>query len=182
VIGPLCWPSQLAANTAGGSERKRQCLRPENSCFRLRLLSASRLRSPQVLLSPTHLEALTSNVTAANRRLLDAYRMNGSCEAGSPAAAPWPRPPWLVNTRMVRGHWPDRTASMTSLFGVKERTIPSCEMTCEEIDLRQGDDIDLLVEVSDQALEVACGGLMQGSQTLAFGSYCFTCRPYLHRG
>jgi hypothetical protein len=55
-------------------------------------------------------------------------------------------------------------------------------MTCEEIDLRQGDDIDLLVEVSDQALEVACGGLMQGSQTLVFGSYCFTCRPYLHRG
>ena len=51
-------------------------------------------------------EALTSNVTVATHRLSDAYRMNGSCEAGSPAA-PWPRPPWLVDTRMVRGYWPD---------------------------------------------------------------------------
>jgi hypothetical protein len=30
--------------------------------------------------------------------------------------------------------------------------------------------MDLLVEVSDQALEAACDGLMQGSPTLAFGS------------
>jgi hypothetical protein len=53
-------------------------------------------------------------------------------------------------------------------------------MTRDEIDLRQSDEIDLLVEVSDQALEAAYGGLMQGSQTLASGSYCFTCRPHLH--
>jgi hypothetical protein len=42
--------------------------------------------------------------------------------------------------------------------------------------------MDLMVEVSDEALEATCGGLMQGSPTLAFGSYCFTCRPHLHRG
>ena len=50
-------------------------------------------------------------------------------------------------------------------------------MMRDEIDLQQSDNMDLAVEVSDQALEAACGGLMQGSQTLAFGSYCFTCRP-----
>ena len=55
-------------------------------------------------------------------------------------------------------------------------------MTRDEIDRRQSDDMVLLVEVSDQALEAACGGLMQGSQTLAFGSYWFTCRPHLHQG
>ena len=55
-------------------------------------------------------------------------------------------------------------------------------MTRDEIDLQQSDDMDLLVEVSDQALEAACDGLMQGSPTLAFGSYCFTCRSHLHRG
>jgi hypothetical protein len=55
-------------------------------------------------------------------------------------------------------------------------------MTRDEIDLQQSDDMDLLVEVSDQALEAACGGLMQGSPTLAFGSYCFTCRPHVHLG
>jgi hypothetical protein len=54
------------------------------------------------------------------------------------------------------------------------------EMTRHEIDLQQSDDADLLVEVSDESLEVACG-LMQGSPTLAFGSYCFTCRPHLQR-
>ena len=30
-----------------------------------------------------------------------------------------------------------------------------------KIDLQQSDDKDLLVEISDQALEAACGGLMQ---------------------
>ena len=50
-------------------------------------------------------------------------------------------------------------------------------MTCDETDLQQGDDMDLLVQVSDEALEeVACGGLMQGFPTLAYGSYCFACR------
>jgi hypothetical protein len=56
------------------------------------------------------------------------------------------------------------------------------KMTRDEIDLQQSDDMDLLVEVSDQALEAACGGLMQGLPTLAFGSYCFTCRPHVHQG
>jgi hypothetical protein len=55
-------------------------------------------------------------------------------------------------------------------------------MTRYEIDLQQNDDMDLLVEVSDQALEAACDGLMQGSATLAFGSYCFTWLPHVHRG
>jgi hypothetical protein len=55
-------------------------------------------------------------------------------------------------------------------------------MTRDEIDVQQSDVMDLPVEVSDEALEAACGGLMQGSATLAFGSYCFTCRPHLHRG
>jgi hypothetical protein len=55
-------------------------------------------------------------------------------------------------------------------------------MTHDEIDLQQSDDMDLLFEISDQALEAACGGLMQGPSTLAFGSYCFTCRPQLHQG
>jgi hypothetical protein len=55
-------------------------------------------------------------------------------------------------------------------------------MTRDKTDLQQSDDMDLLVEVFDEASEVACGGLMQGSPTLAFGSYCFTCRPHLHRG
>jgi hypothetical protein len=57
-----------------------------------------------------------------------------------------------------------------------------CEMTHDEIDLQQSEDMDLMVEVSDEALEATCGKLMQGSPTLAFGSYCFTCRPYSHRG
>jgi hypothetical protein len=55
-------------------------------------------------------------------------------------------------------------------------------MTRDEIDLQQSDDMDLLVEVPDQALEAPCGGLMQGSPTLALGSYCFTCRPHVHQG
>jgi hypothetical protein len=38
-------------------------------------------------------------------------------------------------------------------------------MTRDEIDLQQGDDMDLLVEVSDEALEATCGVLMQGSPT-----------------
>jgi hypothetical protein len=54
-------------------------------------------------------------------------------------------------------------------------------MTRDEIDLQQSDEMALLVEVSDQALEASCGALMQGSPTLAFGSYCFTCRPHLNR-
>jgi hypothetical protein len=51
-------------------------------------------------------------------------------------------------------------------------------MTCNEIDPQQNDDMDLLMELSDEALEVACGELMYGSPTLAYGSYCFTCRPH----
>ena len=86
--------------------RKQQCSRSENSCFPPRFFSAPLLRSRRAPPSRTHLEALTSNVTAAHRRPSDAYRMDGSCEAGSPATQ-WPRPPWLVDTRMVRGHWPD---------------------------------------------------------------------------
>jgi hypothetical protein len=53
-------------------------------------------------------------------------------------------------------------------------------MTRDEIDLQQNDEMILLVEVADEALEAASGGLMQGPSTLAFGSYCFTCRPHLH--
>ena len=36
-------------------------------------------------------------------------------------------------------------------------------MTRDETDLQQSDVMDLPVEVSDEALEAACGGLMQGS-------------------
>ena len=36
-------------------------------------------------------------------------------------------------------------------------------MTRDGMHLQLGDDMDLLVEVSDQALEAAYGGLMQGS-------------------
>jgi hypothetical protein len=36
-------------------------------------------------------------------------------------------------------------------------------MTRDAMDLQPTDDMDLLVEVSDQALKAACGGLMQGS-------------------
>jgi len=52
-----------------------------------------------------------------------------------------------------------------------------CEMTRNEIDLQQSEHMDFVVEVSDQALEAACDVLIQGS-TLAFGSYCFACRPH----
>ena len=55
-------------------------------------------------------------------------------------------------------------------------------MTRDETDLQESDVMDLPVEVSDEALEAACGGLIQGSPTLAFESYCFTGRPHLHRG
>jgi hypothetical protein len=41
-------------------------------------------------------------------------------------------------------------------------------MTRNKTDLQQSDDMDLLVEVSDDALEAAYGGLMQGFPTLAF--------------
>ena len=51
-------------------------------------------------------------------------------------------------------------------------------MTCDEIDPQQNDDMDLLMELSDEASEVACGELMHGSPTLAYGSHCFTCRPH----
>jgi hypothetical protein len=57
-----------------------------------------------------------------------------------------------------------------------------CEMARDEIDRQYRDDIDLLVEESDEALEGACGGLMRGFSTLAYGSYCFTCRLHLHSG
>ena len=53
-------------------------------------------------------------------------------------------------------------------------------MSCDEANLQQDDDMDLLVQVSDEALEAACGGLMQGFPTVAYASYCFTCRPHLH--
>jgi hypothetical protein len=36
-------------------------------------------------------------------------------------------------------------------------------MTRDGMDLQLSDDMDLLVEVSDQALAAACGGLMRGS-------------------
>ena len=36
-------------------------------------------------------------------------------------------------------------------------------MTRDAMDLQPTDDMDLLVEVSDQALAAACGGLMRGS-------------------
>jgi hypothetical protein len=51
-------------------------------------------------------------------------------------------------------------------------------MTCDEIDPQQNDDMDLVMELSDEALQVAYGELMDGSPTLAYGSYCFTCRPH----
>jgi hypothetical protein len=55
-------------------------------------------------------------------------------------------------------------------------------MTRGEIDLQQSDDMDVLV-VSDEALEeAACGGLVRGSPTLAYGSYCFACRPHFVSG
>jgi hypothetical protein len=43
------------------------------------------------------------------------------------------------------------------------------EMTRDEIDPQYSDDIDLLVEESDEALEGTCGGLMRGFSTLAYG-------------
>jgi hypothetical protein len=52
-----------------------------------------------------------------------------------------------------------------------------CEMT-SDVDLRQSEEMVSLIEVSDEALEAVCGGLLGGSPTLAFGSYCFTCRPH----
>jgi hypothetical protein len=42
-------------------------------------------------------------------------------------------------------------------------------MTRDEIDPQYSDDIDLLVEESDEALEGTCGGLMRGFSTLAYG-------------
>jgi hypothetical protein len=62
--------------------KKASVQRPEKSCFALRLFSAPLLRSRQVLLSPTHLEALTFNVMTADRSLSDVYRMNGSRVGG----------------------------------------------------------------------------------------------------
>jgi len=55
-------------------------------------------------------------------------------------------------------------------------------MTRDPIDLQQIKKIDLSAEKSDEGLEAVCGGLMGGSPTLAHGSYCLTCRPYLHWG
>jgi hypothetical protein len=55
-------------------------------------------------------------------------------------------------------------------------------MTRDPIDLQQIKKIDLSAEESDEALEAVCGGLMGGSPTLAYGSYCLTCRPYSHWG
>jgi hypothetical protein len=59
-------------------------------------------------------------------------------------------------------------------------TIWICEMTNDETDPQQSDDMDLLVEVFDEALEAACGELARGFPTLAYGSYCFTCRHHLY--
>jgi hypothetical protein len=53
-------------------------------------------------------------------------------------------------------------------------------MTDDEINFQKSEKISLLFEVSDEALE-ACGGL-GGSPTLAYTSYCFTCRPHLRSG
>jgi hypothetical protein len=79
----------------------------------------------------------------------------------------------------IRG-WSGATGPIKRIKKLTENGL--VKMTRDEIDLQQRDEMDLLVEVFDQALEAACGGLMQGSPTLAFGSYCFTCRPHLHRG
>jgi hypothetical protein len=54
------------------------------------------------------------------------------------------------------------------------------EMAHDEIDPQQSDDMGLQVEVSDEALETAYGELTRGLPTLAYGSYCFTCRPQSH--
>jgi hypothetical protein len=48
-------------------------------------------------------------------------------------------------------------------------------MTRDEIDRQQSDDMDLPVEVSDQALEDACGGLMQGSPDLTASPVALVC-------
>jgi hypothetical protein len=60
---------------------------------------------------------------------------------------------------MVRGHWLNQTAAMT----LETKTGPkwTCEMTRDEIDRQQSEDMNLLVEVSDETLEAICGGLMQ---------------------
>jgi hypothetical protein len=46
------------------------------------------------------------------------------------------------------------------------------EMTPDQIDLQQTDDRDLLVNVSDEALEAARGGVIQGSPTEHTAPYC----------
>ena len=89
AIGPLCLAvARGDEHTTDRSERKRQCSRPEKSCFPLQLFSVPLLDSRQVLLLPTHLAALTSNAMAANRRPLDVYRIVGSdCKRQSSLAA-----------------------------------------------------------------------------------------------
>ena len=49
-------------------------------------------------------------------------------------------------------------------------------MTGDEINLRQSEKMALLLEVSDKALEAACGGL-GGSSTLADASYLLHLSP-----
>jgi hypothetical protein len=71
LLGRLGEPANL-------SERKRQCARSKKSHFALRLFSARLLRLRQLPLLPTHLEAPTSSVMAANRHPLDVYRIVGS--------------------------------------------------------------------------------------------------------
>ena len=56
-----------------------------------------------------------------------------------------------------------------------------CEMTRDEIDLQQSEDVDLMVEVSDEALEAACGGL-GGSPTPAYESYLLHLSPSIAFG
>lgn len=48
-------------------------------------------------------------------------------------------------------------------------------LTRDQIDLQPSEDMNLSVEEFDEALEAAYGGLMGGSPTLAYGSYCLTC-------
>jgi hypothetical protein len=62
-----------------GSERERQCSRPEKSCYPQRLFSAPLSRWPRAPLLLMLLEALTSNVMAANRRPSAVRRIVGSC-------------------------------------------------------------------------------------------------------
>jgi hypothetical protein len=118
-LGRLFGRCSLTMNVANRSERKPQCSRPKKSRFAPRSFSAPRLRSRQVPLSPTRLEALTSNVMAATRRLSDAYRMNGSRVSGRESCRA--RGPGVLGDGRYkdgRGHW----STNGTLLTVSERT------------------------------------------------------------